>query len=150
MTNFKVKFIDAGFGEKSKNSYAIVELGKKRYSATVTLAKEDEDKVSKLRGPRFAEMKAEIRALKGQLRIEKEKCNECRNFVKALECYKEFDKKTKTARCVYRQLNRRINNVNVLIAMINQKQQDYVTAVHQSDIVTKAIERKKERDAKES
>jgi hypothetical protein len=145
--NTKPTFVDSGFDEATGESWVTVALNHQFYVGRSKLLEEDKDKASKYAGCRFAEMKAELKALKDLRRIEKEKCDECKRFVKALECYKEFDKESKTARCVYRQLNKRIRNVNYLTELINKKREDFLIAINQRDIVVKAIERKK---AKES
>ena len=41
-------------------------------------------------------------------------CKECENFIKTLEQYKLFDPSEKSAKVMYRQLNRRIKEVNKL------------------------------------
>jgi len=145
--NTKPNFVDSGFDEVTGESWVTVALNHQFYAGRSRISEEDKDKISKYAGCRFAEMKAEINALRDLRRKEKEKCDECKKFVKALECYKNFDKESKTARCVYRQLNRRIRNVNYLTELINRKREDFLIAINQRDIVVKAIDRKK---AKES
>lgn len=145
--NTKPSFIESNFDEVTGESWVKVALNNQFYEGRSRISEEDKDKVSKYAGCRFAEMKAEIKALRDLRRKEKEKCDECKRFVKALECYKNFDKESKTARYVYRQLNRRIRNVNYLTELINKKREDFLIAINQRDIVVKAIERKK---AKES
>lgn len=145
--NTKPTFIDSNFDEVTGESWVKVALNNQFYEGRSKISEEDKDKVSAFAGCRFAEMKAEIKALMDLRRTEKTKCDECKRFVKALECYKEFDKESKTARCVYRQLNKRIRNVNYLTELINKKREDFLIAINQRDIVVKAIERKK---AKES
>ena len=107
------------------------------------LLKEDKEKASKFAGCRFAELKAEIKALKYELKIEKAKCEECRKFVKTFSTYKNFEKDSATAKCVFKQLNKRIKKVNELIDKINDKQEELTSSIRRQDIITKALDRKK-------
>ena len=83
----------------------------------------DEDMLhfSKIRGGQIAEEKATIKALKYEREIEKRKCEEIRKFVKACRCYKNWENDSKTAKVVYRQLNRRIAKVNKITDEINYR-----------------------------
>ena len=83
----------------------------------------DEDMLhfSKIRGAQIAEEKATIKALKYEREIEKRKCEEIRKFVKACRCYKNWENDSKTAKVVYRQLNRRIAKVNKITDEINYR-----------------------------
>ena len=83
----------------------------------------DEDMLhfSKIRGGQIAEEKATIKALKCEREIEKRKCEEIRKFVKACRCYKNWENDSKTAKVVYRQLNRRIAKVNKITDEINYR-----------------------------
>ena len=97
---------------------------------------------SKYTGCRYAELRAEIKALKDEYKKEKAACEECRKFVKACSQYKNFDKESPTAKAIFRQLNRRIKKVNELVDLINKKLSDLDMAIRQKDIVHKALERK--------
>lgn len=116
---------------------------KRTYYGTARLHPEDADKASKYAGCRFAKLRAEIKALKIEHRKEKEICEEIHKFVRACTQYKNFDETSPTAKAMYRQLHRRINKVNNLADLINQKLQDLQTAIQQKEIVSNAIERKK-------
>jgi hypothetical protein len=97
---------------------------------------------SKYTGCRYAEIRAEIKALKAEYKKEKAACEECRKFVKACSQYRNFDKESTTAKVMYRQLNRRIKKVNKIADAINQKIQDLDIAIRQKEIVHKALEKK--------
>lgn len=83
----------------------------------------DEDMLhfSKIRGGQIAEEKATIKALKYEREIEKRKCEEIRKFVKACRCYKNWENDSKTAKVIYRQLNRRIAKVDKITDEINSR-----------------------------
>ena len=146
---YNYKFIESDFDVDTLVSQVTIEMNKERYTATTKVHKDDMDKISKYCGCRFAEAKAEIKALKAELRKEKAKCEEVRKFVRAVSCYKNFDPESAPAKAVFRQLNIRIKKVNELVDYINEKQREYSTMINQRDIVTRAIDRKKEKGAKE-
>lgn len=99
------------------------------------------NKGSKFTGCRFAEMRAQIKALKAEYKEEKAVCEECRKFVKACTQYKNFDNESPTAKAMFRQLNRRIKRVNDLADKINEKINALQIAIKQKDIVSKALEK---------
>jgi mannitol-specific phosphotransferase system IIBC component len=103
----------------------------------------DEVNPSKYAGCRFAEMRATLNALKYERKLLKNKADMALDFVKSLECYAGFDKNSDTAKYIYKQLNKRIEKVNKVTDEINNLQYDLDVAIHQRDMVTKALERKK-------
>ena len=88
-------------------------------------------------------MKATIKALKYERKLEKEKAEACRIFVKDCANYKDFDKESRMAKIMYKQLNVRIKKVNKLTDQINQLYKDLQQVIWGRDITLKAIERKK-------
>ena len=145
--NYNIKFVDSGYSN-SGESWAEVSVKNKVFVGFSELSPEDIDKASRYAGCRFAELKAELKALKYLRRRKKEECEYYRKFVKSLRCYKDFDIDSPTAKCVYKQLNKRIKEVNRLTDAVNAKREEFLMAINQRDIVTNAIERKKQ--AKES
>ena len=135
--------ISSYFNEKTGKSIVVIKHKKKIYEGTAKLHPEDVDKASKYAGCRFAEIRAEIKALKEEHKKEKAACEEIRKFVRACTQYANFDETSPTAKVMYRQLHRRIKRVNDLADLINQKLQDLETAIKQKEIVTNALERKK-------
>lgn len=73
-----------------------------------------DDFFSDYSGCKIAEIRAERKAYKFLLKQERKELHKLENFVKAIECYKDFDKTSKSAKCVYRQLNRHRVNVKSL------------------------------------
>ena len=78
-----------------------------------------DDEWSEFIGCGYAEIRAQIKALKWELKQKKAACDECRKFVKAVSQYKNFNKEDGTAKAMYRQLNRRIKEVNKIVDEIN-------------------------------
>lgn len=138
-----MQLIESYFNEFLGKSISVIKHKKKKYYGYAWVHPEDKEKASKYTGCRYAEIRAEIKALKAEYRKEKAACEECRKFVKACSQYKNFDKESPTAKAMFRQLNRRIRQVNNLADQINQKMVNLETAIKQKEIVSKALERKK-------
>ena len=130
------------FDEKIGESIVVVKHKKQAYEGIARLHPEDSKKASKYTGCRYAELRAEIKALKEEHKKERATCEEIRKFVGACGQYKNFDKTSPTAKAMYRQLNRRIKRVNDLADLINKKMSDLETAIRQKEIVSNAIQRK--------
>ena len=143
---------DSVYIEETGQSFCTVEYKKKTYTGTANLHPEDKEAGlgSKYTGCRYAEMRAEIKALKTEYKIAKAACEECRKFVKACTQYKNFDKNSPTAKAMFRQLNKRIKQVNKLADKINKKIADLNTAIKQKEIVHNALERKRGRGLRTS
>lgn len=127
--------------EHNGNSYCEVLHKGERYIGHAKLHPEDKDKASRYTGCRFAEMRAEIKALKAEYKKEKAACEECRKFVKACTQYKNFDKESPTAKAMFRQLNQRIKRVNKLADEINKKLNNLDMAIRQKEIVHNALQK---------
>lgn len=140
-----MRLINSIYNEDLGTSVCEVSYKKQTYTGLSRLHPEDKKAglASKYTGCRYAELRAEIKALKDEYKKEKSACEECRKFVKACSQYKNFDKESPTAKTMFRQLNRRIKKVNILADKINQKMMDLDMAIRQKDIVHKALERKK-------
>lgn len=138
-----MKFVESGFDKNTKRSWVIMNHMKQLFRGEAKVHPDDEDKISEIVGGRYAETRATIKALKYERNIEKEKCEECRKFVKACEQYKTFDKKSPTARAIYRQLNRRIRKVNQLTDEINQLYFSMGRDIWKRDLVIKSLNKGK-------
>ena len=137
-----MKLIESSFNPTLGKSIAVVKYKKRKYYGYAWIHPEDKEKASKYTGCRYAEIRAEIKALKREYKEEKYLCEECRKFVKACSQYKNFDKESPTAKVMFRQLNQRIKRVNKLADKINQKMQELEIAIKQKDIVSKALQKK--------
>jgi hypothetical protein len=127
----------------SKTGYSTVTIEHmgKRFFGIASLHPDDKDKASKYAGCSYAETRAEIKALKYERKIAKEKAEEFRKIVKACEQYKNWDKNSPSAKIIYRQLNLKIRKVNELTDIINQKMKNLEKAIWKRDITIKAFER---------
>lgn len=135
--------INSCFTERTGTSSCTVLHEGKMYTGFAKLHPDDADKVSRFAGCEIAETRAEIKALKAELKKEREKCEEVRKFVIACSQYTKWNKDDSSAKAVYRQLNRRIKRVNKLVDMINEKELKIMRLIGQRDAVIKAINRHK-------
>lgn len=100
-----IKFVESDANEKTGVSTVWLKNGKKEYFGMARLAEGDD--WSHIFGCSIAEIRATIRIINDILKDKRKDLKTIENFVKALECYKNFDKDSNTAACVYRQLNRK-------------------------------------------
>lgn len=114
-----MKFIKSSFDPERGISRVTVQHRGEKYDGTASLHPKDEDKASNYTGCQIAEMRAMIKALKEERRMAKNKADMALDFVKSVECYAKFNKDDDSAKAMYRQLNRRIREVNDLTDQIN-------------------------------
>ena len=137
-----MKIIEAKYDEISGYSQVVIEYKGKLYVGSATCHPEEEFR-SKFAGCRYAELRAKIKALKAERRKMRQECELLRKFVAACGLCKNFDKDTKTAKVVYRQLNTKIREVNKLTDKINNLLEDLEIGIKQRDIVNKALQNKR-------
>ena len=108
----------------------------------------DEDMLhfSKIRGGEIAEERATIKALKYEREMEKRKCEEIRKFVKACRCYKNWENDSKTAKVIYRQLNRRIAKVNKITDEINYRLETISRMCNYQRVVLTSLDQAKDKN----
>lgn len=139
-----MKFIDSGTVKDLGYSTVVIEHKHKQYSGKAKCHPDDD--FSEFTGCRYAQERAEIAALKDEWRQKKHDCEECRKYVKAVSQYAKFDKESSTAKAMYRQLNRRIKEVNELADAINKRELNLKIAIRQQDDVQKYIKQKHSND----
>ena len=141
-----MKIISSYFDPETGKSTVEIIHKKRIYKGTAYLHPEDNDYASKYTGCFYAHIRAEIKALKYEYKKEKELCEACRNFIKSCEQYNNFDKNDKTAKVMYRQINRRIKTVNKIADEINKRIELLYTKDKNIKIVRDALKRKKEKE----
>jgi hypothetical protein len=142
-----MNFIDSVFSATTGVSTSTIQHKGKLYTGTAKLHPEDAAKVSRFAGCILADLRAQVKALKAELKEEKANCEAIRKFVKACTYCKNWDPTSATAKVVYRQLNIKIKRVNELIDMINAKEQAIFTKIHSRDAVLKALEQQKAKNS---
>lgn len=114
-----MKFISSYYDKENGKSTVVMQHLGRRFLGVAHVHPEDQEIASSYAGCEYAEIRATIKALKYERRILKEKADAAIDFVRACECYKDFSKDSKTAKVIYRQINRRIARVNALADQIN-------------------------------
>lgn len=142
-----MKFLSADYadaGYKTISSVKVKHLGEV-FTGLAFCHPDDIDKASEFAGCAYAEARAQIKALKYERKIMLQDAESCRKFIKACECYKNWDKESATAKAAYRQLNRKIKKVNDITDEINTRMKELSQAIWQRDITVKAFEKNKQK-----
>lgn len=104
----------------------------------------EEENPSEFVGCEIAERRAVIEALKYERKIAKEELKKYQNFVKACECYKDWNKEDPSAKVVYRQLNRKIKRINDLTEEIKNCEDLLKRYIVTREVLKKRLKEKKE------
>lgn len=104
---------------------------------------DDKENWSEFAGCSYAETRAMIEALKYERNIVKRKADDAIDFLKACECYKNFDKNSETAKVLYRQVNQRVKKVNDLTDKINNLYIELDKSIKRRNVIINALKRKK-------
>ena len=143
------QLVESDYNKLTGKSFVKIKYKGKYYVGIAKLHPDDADKASKFAGCRFAEQRAVIKALKDELKQKRAACDECRKFVNAVTNYANFDPETPTAKAMFRQLNRRIKEVNNIIDEINATQEGLEKSIRQHTVVVNGIQSKKANQDKE-
>lgn len=112
-----MKFINSYVDKEIRMSEVIIEHKGKEFAGFADC--HPEDAWSDYIGCKFAELRATLKALKYEYKIEKAKVDEIQKFITIVEQYKNFNKEDGTAKAMYRQLNRRLKNLKAIEEDIN-------------------------------
>ena len=112
-----MKFIDSRVYKEIRMSEVIIEHKGKEFAGFAVC--HSDDTWSDYIGCKFAELRATLKALKYEYKIEKRKIEEIQKFIAIVEQYKNFNKEDGTAKAMYRQLNRRLKNLKAIEEDIN-------------------------------
>lgn len=143
-----MRFLDSGTVKETGYSTVIIKHKGNEYVGHAKC--HPDDTFSKFTGCRYAQERAEIRALKDEWKQKKHDCDECRKYLIAVSQYAGFDKESSTAKAMFRQLNRRIKEVNKLAEIISKKQFNLQVAIKQQDSFNSKIEQMRLNDNKEN
>lgn len=138
-----MKFINSIFDREKGTSEVTMEHMGQYFIGKARLHPDDKDKISEYAGCSYAEARATIAALKYERKMAKEKSENIRKFVKACECYKDWDPESPVAKVTYRQLNRYIQKVNHLTEIINDMMFSLDKSIWKRDVTIKAFEQNK-------
>lgn len=138
-----MKFINSIFDREKGTSEVTMEHMGQYFIGKARLHPDDKDKISEYAGCSYAEARATIAALKYERKMAKEKSENIRKFIKACECYKDWDPESPVAKVTYRQLNRYIQKVNHLTEIINDMMFSLDKSIWKRDVTIKAFEQNK-------
>ena len=138
-----MKFISSSYDPKTGVSHVTMQHLGVKFTGTARVHPMEHEKASEYAGCAYAETRAMIDALKYERQLAKQKADMALDFVKSCECYSKFNKDDPSAKSMYRQLNQRIKRVNDLADEINNLIRSLQTDISRREIVTKAIERRK-------
>ena len=133
-----MRFLDSGTVKETGYSTVVIEHKGNKYVGQAKC--HPDDTFSEFTGCRYAQERAEINALKDEWKQKKHDCDECRKYLIAVSQYAGFDKESSTAKAMFRQLNRRIKEVNKLAEIISQRQFNLQVAIKQQDSFNNKIE----------
>ena len=143
-----MRFLDSNTVEEIGYSTVIIKHKGNEYVGQAKC--HPDDTFSEFTGCRYAQERAEINALKDEWKQKKHDCDECRKYLIAVSQYAGFDKESSTAKAMFRQLNRRIKEVNKLAEIISQKQFNLQVAIRQQDGFNNKIEQMRLNDNREN
>ena len=143
-----MKFISSSYDEETGKSVVVLQHMGKKFKGVAHVHPNDREIASSFAGCEYAEIRAMIQALKYERRRMKERADAAIEFVHACECYKGFIKDSKSAKAVYRQLNRRIARVNELADEINDLYKQLEQKQNKRQIIINAVKRYKTKKTK--
>ena len=143
-----MRFLDSGTVKETGYSTVIIKHRGNEYMGQAKC--HPDDTFSEFTGCRYAQERAEINALKDEWKQKKHDCDECRKYLIAVSQYAGFDKESSTAKAMFRQLNRRIKEVNKLAEIISKKQFNLQVAIKQQDSFNSKIEQMRLNDNREN
>ena len=138
-----MKFIKSTYDPDTGYSTVIIQHLGKKFVGTARTHPEETNK-STYFGCQLAEIRAEIKALKYERTIAKQKSDDALDFIKSCQNYAKFNVGDDSAKVMYRQLNQRIKKVNDLADHINDLLKEEDRIINQRKIVLGAIDRRKE------
>ena len=100
-----VKYVASCADKENGICRTTVSNGGRQYTGIAKLA--DGDNWSEIFGCRIAELRATVSALNDVIDTKRMELKAIENFLKASNCYKNFDSNSATAACLYRQVNRK-------------------------------------------
>lgn len=131
-----MKFISASYQADTGESTVVMQHLGQKFTGFAHLHPDDTNP-SEYVGGDLAEARATIKALKYEYKRAKEEAEISRHFVEACENYAKFNKDDDTAKCMYRQLNKRIKKVNELADEINALYNHIYTSIRLREKVLK-------------
>jgi hypothetical protein len=139
-----MKLVYANYKEDLGRSFCVVESDRGyEYFGHARLHPDDAEWASQFTGCRIAELRAELNALKDECQWAKAEYKFYKDFVTSCTQYKNWNPEDKSAKVVFRQLNRRRRAMEKAAAAVAEKEQEIAVAVKSTEYM------KREKDKKE-
>ena len=107
-----IKFVESHANKESGCTEVVLSNNGELYRGYAQLA--EGDNWSEIFGCRIAEIRATIKVLNDVILKKRGELETIENFISTVKCYKNFDNSSKTAACLYRQLNRKKKEIEHL------------------------------------
>jgi len=137
-----MKFKDSLTCEQDRLSEVVIEHRGENFYGYAKCHPDDE--WSEFAGCRLAELRAQIKALKSDYQEAKARYEECRKFVNAIKTYKNFNAEDASAKAMFRQLNRRAREVNLLNTRIAALELELKASIRLQDQIREKAKRRRE------
>ena len=137
-----MKFISSYYNEEKGYSEVVVQHLGVKFTGKAQVHPEEKNP-SEYAGCQYAEIRAEIAALKYERKIEKQKTDTIISFLKACKCYKYYNMEDDTSKVLHRQLNKNIDKVNSLTDEIDKRYKELNILPKKREVTIKAIQRKR-------
>lgn len=111
----KTRIIDAGFNEDTGISHVIIQTPKGTFTGYSKLQEEDRPYVSKYAGCRYAEIKANIKAVNAEIQEAESQLSAFEKFYNNISESKRFDPESYEARKIRRQIYELQEKVSELV-----------------------------------
>lgn len=139
-----MKFIDGFYDTNTGISIVMIEHLGKKFSGQAYLHPDDKDNVSEFAGCEYAEIRATIDALKYERKLKKHDYKVIENFIKACNCYNNFNKESLSAKVMYRQLNRKRKEINDITKEIEKFKGELQELISRREKIMEKMKSKKE------
>lgn len=145
-----MKFISSSYNEKTGVATVIVQHMGRKFTGKAKVHPE-EKYPSEFAGCSYAEIRAEIKALKYERKLAKNKADMAIDFIRSCQCYKNFDRESETAKTLYRQISKRVSRVNNITDEINLRLKELEFSIKKREVTLKTLaNRKRTKENKEN
>jgi len=139
-----MRFIDGYYDTETGISLVILEHLGRKFAGNAYLHPDDKAIASEIAGCEYAEIRATIDALRYERKLKKHDYKVIENFIKACNCYNNFNKDSLSARVMYRQLNRKRKEINDITKEIEKFKGELQELISRREKIMEKMKSKKE------
>ena len=139
-----MRFIDGFYDTDTGISIVMLEHLGKKFAGQAYLHPDDEATASEIVGCEYAEIRATMNALKYERKLKKHDYKVIENFIKACNCYNNFNKESLSARVMYRQLNRKKKEINDITKDIERFEGELKELISRREKIMEKMKSKKD------